>query len=99
MRAYSRSVVGCIAWLLLVAAVAQGQGSANQPRGVLSDPVDVSPDFHDYANTYFVANSLARFDPVSGEGILNWRRHQLVPRLAFDNMKEEIGRAACRERV
>src|SRR5712691_703479 len=33
------------------------------------------------------ADVLSRFDPASGEGSVTWRRHQLVPQLAFDNMK------------
>src|ERR1022692_1994245 len=90
MRSCARSVREFLAILFLMAAMAQCQTSANQPRGVLSDPVDISPDFHDYANTYFVANTLASFDPATGKGVLNWRRHQLVPRLAFDNMKEGL---------
>ena len=89
MQSYVRYVPILLA-VLIFPFVAQCQGSANQPRGVLSDPVDVSPDFHDYANTYFVANTLASFDPATGKGVLNWRRHQLVPRLAFDNMKEGL---------
>src|ERR1022692_2612611 len=90
MRSCARSVREFLAILFLMAAMAQCQTSANQPRGVLSDPVDISPDFHDYANTYFVANTLASFDPATGRGVLNWRRHQLVPRIAFNNMKEGL---------
>src|ERR1017187_6258785 len=90
MRSRVRSLMVFSVTLTLGAAMALAQGSANQPRGVLSDPVDISPDFHDYANTYFVANTLGAFDPATGQGILNWRRHQLVPRIAFDNMKEGL---------
>jgi alpha-D-xyloside xylohydrolase len=61
--------------------------SANQPPGLLSDVVDISPDFHDYTNTFFLADSLASFDPATGAGAISWRRNQLVPRIAFDNME------------
>jgi len=61
--------------------------SANQPPGLLSDVVDISPDFHDYANTFFLADSLASFDPASGSGTISWRRNQLVPRIAFNTME------------
>jgi alpha-D-xyloside xylohydrolase len=61
--------------------------SANQPPGLLSDPVDISSDFHDFSQTYFLADRLAAFDPVKGEGAVVWRRNELVPRIAFDNME------------
>ena len=61
--------------------------SANQPPGLLSDVVDISGDFHDFANTFFLADTLASFDPATGSGAISWRRNQLVPRIAFDNME------------
>jgi alpha-D-xyloside xylohydrolase len=62
-------------------------GSSNQPPGLLSDLVDVSGDFHDYANTFFLADTLAAFDPNTATGTITFRRHQLVPGIAFDNMR------------
>jgi alpha-D-xyloside xylohydrolase len=77
-----------INWLLPLLAVPLLYGaSANQPPGLLSDPVDISGDFHEYSNTYFLADRLAAFDPAKGEGSVLWRRHELVPRIAFDNME------------
>jgi len=61
--------------------------SANAPPPLLSDLVDVSPDFRDYRNAYYLADSLSGFDPATGKGSLTWLRHQLVPRIAFDNME------------
>jgi len=66
------------------AAPAAGQ-SANQPPPLLSDLVDVSPDFRDFRNSYYLADDLGAFDPASGKGSLTWQRHQLYPRTAFDN--------------
>ena len=71
--------------LLLLAAPALWAQSANQPPPLLSDLVDVSPDFRDFRNAYYLADSLSGFDPVSGKGSLTWQRHQLYPRTAFDN--------------
>jgi alpha-D-xyloside xylohydrolase len=68
-------------------AAAQAQGAGNQPPPLLSDLVDVSRDFRDYTSAYYLADALSRFDPATGTGSLTWRRHQLVPALAFDNMK------------
>jgi alpha-D-xyloside xylohydrolase len=61
--------------------------SGNQPPVLLSDLVDISRDFRDYANTYFLADHLAAFDPNTHTGTLVWQRNQLVPRIAFDNME------------
>jgi alpha-D-xyloside xylohydrolase len=71
---------------LLAVPVLYG-ASANQPLGLLSDPVDISGDFHEFSNTYFLADRLAAFDPAKGEGSVLWRRNELVPRIAFDNME------------
>jgi alpha-D-xyloside xylohydrolase len=80
--------MNCISRLLPFLAVPLLYGaSANQPPGLLSDPVDISGDFREYSNTYFLADRLAGFDPVKGEGSVLWRRNELVPRIAFDNME------------
>ena len=47
-------------------------------------PMDVSPDFSDVTNTYFLADSLAAFDPTTGEGTVSWKRYRLSPRQAFN---------------
>ncbi|MGE4586204.1 MAG: TIM-barrel domain-containing protein [Mangrovibacterium sp.] len=53
---------------------------------LLNEPVDISHDFKNFKNTYFVADSLALFDPVSGEGLIKWQRMVYKTRQAFDNM-------------
>ena len=45
---------------------------------------DVSGDFCDLANTYFLADSIANFDLNKGEGMLNWKRYRMSPRQAFN---------------
>ena len=45
---------------------------------------DVSTDFYDLSNTYFLADSLASFDTAKGEGLVNWKRYRLSPRQAFN---------------
>jgi alpha-D-xyloside xylohydrolase len=80
-----RLALGIGAGLFLIPALFAA--SANQPPGLLSDVVDISPDFHDFTNTFFLADKLASFDPATGAGAISWRRNQLVPRIAFDNME------------
>jgi alpha-D-xyloside xylohydrolase len=73
--------------LSLNVASALSASSANQPPTLLNDLVDISRDFHDYTNGYFLADHLASFDPDTASGTLVWRRNQLYPRIAFDNME------------
>lgn len=82
-----KTVSAALAVLLLSARGVQAQGPGNQPPALLSDLVDVSRDFRDYTNAYYVADALSSFDPAAGTGTVTFRRHQLVPVLAFDNMK------------
>ena len=60
--------------------------SGSQPPALLSDLVDISRDFRDYSNGFFLADHLGAFDPAAGSGRLAWQRHQLSPRIAFNNM-------------
>ena len=51
---------------------------------LLSQSKDMSADFNDMSNTYFLADSLSSFDTESGKGKILWKRHQLMPRQAFN---------------
>ena len=45
---------------------------------------DMSTDFYDLSNTYFLADSLVSFDAASGEGLVQWKRYRMSPRQAFN---------------
>ena len=45
---------------------------------------DMSTDFYDLSNTYFLADSLVSFDVAKGEGLVQWKRYRLSPRQAFN---------------
>lgn len=51
---------------------------------LLSQSKDMSQDFLDLSNTYFFADSLVALNVADGEGVLSWRRQQLMPRQAFN---------------
>lgn len=51
---------------------------------LLSQSRDMSQDFLDLSNHYFFADSLGSFDTATGVGELKWKRHQLMPRQAFN---------------
>lgn len=44
------------------------KAQVDRPPGLLSDLVDISADFHQYRNTYFLADKLTGFDPAAGAG-------------------------------
>jgi alpha-D-xyloside xylohydrolase len=85
-----RTMGWALASLLLSAALTQAQGAGNQPPPLLSDLVDVSRDFRDYTNAYYVADALTAFDPATGSGQVKWRRHQMAPKFAFNNMGQGL---------
>ena len=45
---------------------------------------DMSTDFYDLSNTYFLADSLVSFDAQKGEGLVQWKRYRMSPRQAFN---------------
>ena len=51
---------------------------------LLDQSIDVSRDFSDFTNTYFFVDSLTSFDINTGKGTVIWKRHQLMPRQAFN---------------
>ena len=52
---------------------------------LLNEPFDISGDFRDFTNTYFVADSLSGFQPATGAGTMTWKRNTYATRHAFDN--------------
>ena len=56
------------------------------PTRLLNEPVDISGDFRDFSNTYYLADSLSSFDPKTGKGEITYRRYEYVTRMAFNNM-------------
>lgn len=64
---------------------------------LLNEPLDISGDFRDYTNTYFLADSLAAFDPATGQGQLKWRRNEYYPAHAFNNTQAGLRRVRGNE--
>lgn len=60
--------------------------SPGETQALLNEPVDISGDFRNFSNTYYVADSLVFFDPATGKGKIEYKRYEYVTRLAFNNM-------------
>lgn len=77
-------------WLLgalffMAGSPAQAQLKTNAGNlYLLSQPRDMSGDFYDMSNTYFFADKLVSMDTQTGEGLVEWKRQQLMPRQAFN---------------
>jgi alpha-D-xyloside xylohydrolase len=69
---------------VFLAAATVFAGSPQLP--LLNDPVDISGDFRDFSDTYFLADHLTRFDPATASGKITYQRAQYFTRQAFDNM-------------
>ena len=61
-------------------------GSANPALPLLNEPVDVSPDFRDFSDLYYLADKLGDFDPATASGKITYQRAEYFTRQAFDNM-------------
>jgi alpha-D-xyloside xylohydrolase len=64
-----------------VSAIAQLQGF-----NLVNEPVDISKDFYDFQNTYYVAAKLESFDPATASGEIKYERYEYATRMAFNNM-------------
>ena len=74
-----------VAWALCGAMAVNAQIQMNAGVQYLQCmQKDMSTDFYDLSNTYFLADSLASFDAAKGEGLVQWKRYRLSPRQAFN---------------
>ncbi len=82
-------IMSCLIPLALIClsfpSTAQIPPQPGHPQYLMNEAIDISGDFHDFTNTYYLADSLADFDPVSGTGKLVYHRYEFFTRTAFDN--------------
>jgi alpha-D-xyloside xylohydrolase len=74
--------------ILLLLLLLPGQALRSQLQGfnLYNEPVDISADFSDFRNTYYLAGDLGSFDPESGRGTIIYKRNEYSTRMAFNNM-------------
>jgi len=84
--------------LLYILLVISYSGFAQlQNFQVLNEPPDISLDFSDVRNTYYLAEDLKSFDPESGKGAISFLRYNLATRQAFNNMLMKLKPAVANE--
>jgi len=70
----------------LISLQAQVPVSSPDPTTeLLNEPCDISGDFRSFTNAYYLADSVASFDPQTGKGNLVFRRYEYYTRQAFNN--------------
>jgi len=57
--------------------------AANPALPLQNEPVDVSPDFRDFSDLYYLADKLADFDPATASGKITYQRAEYFTRQAF----------------
>ncbi|MDF1550531.1 MAG: glycoside hydrolase family 31 protein, partial [Bacteroidales bacterium] len=71
--------------LILLSFIAPIQAQL-QNMGLLNEPIDISKDFSDFHNTYYLVNQLSDFNAKTGNGTISYQRYEFSTRLAFNNM-------------
>jgi alpha-D-xyloside xylohydrolase len=61
-------------------------GSPGKTQALLNEVIDISGDFRNFSNTYYLADSLSSFDPNTGSGKITYKRYEYSTRQAFDNI-------------
>ena len=89
-------VVGGVILSLLIAGAARAQVPSAQPQ-TLGDPVDAGEDFQKPEQATFAASRVARFDPATGRGALQWDRYVRQAGLNFNKIDRGFSRAPATE--
>ncbi|MFW6370167.1 MAG: TIM-barrel domain-containing protein [Bacteroidota bacterium] len=78
-----KTIAGLLLFLFGVSLTGMAQ---RQGFDIQNEPVDISPDFADFKNTYYLAGDLVTFNPQTGEGKIQYNRYEYATRMAFNNM-------------
>lgn len=86
----------CLLLTLLSAAVHQSTLNAQhaQPFHLLNEAIDISRDFRDFTNTYFLADELVSFDSATAGGMVRYQRAKYATGMAFNNLRAVLTPAA-----
>ena len=82
MKGKQRIVLLCLVCFVTIATTTSAQTENNY---LVNEPVDISPDFRNFSNSYFLADSLVSFNPAEVSGTLKWQQNRFVRRMAFNN--------------
>lgn len=83
--------------MLLSVIVANNSFAQLQGTDVLNEPTDISPDFADFKNTYYVAEELSSFDPKTAKGTIKYNRYEYSTAMAFNNLLSRLSSVNANE--
>ncbi|MGS2739580.1 TIM-barrel domain-containing protein [Sinomicrobium sp. M5D2P17] len=86
-----------LAVFVLIAGWSMPAAAQLQNTGILNEPPDISKDFENYKNTFYVAEELASFDPGTATGTIKYNRYNFATRQAFNNMLSRLEKAKPNE--
>jgi alpha-D-xyloside xylohydrolase len=81
-----KSVLFTVLHFLIFTGLMSQIPPAAPPTRLVNEVVDISGDFRDFSNTYYLADSLGGFDPETGMGTVVYGRYEYSTRQAFNNM-------------
>ena len=81
MKKISICVICAVCFVLTTQAQIQTNAGVQYLMNIQKD---MSTDFSDLSNTYFLADSVASFDAAKATGTVKWNRYRLSPRQAFN---------------
>ena len=93
----SKIIIKIKSFLLVTLFASTASFAQWQINNVLNEPPDISKDFEDYRNTYFLADELASFNPKTGQGTIKYLRYNFATRQAFNNMLTKLALADANE--
>ncbi|MBU3821015.1 alpha-xylosidase [Flavobacteriaceae bacterium XHP0103] len=80
-----KSVIKTPLVLLVFNLCSYGLFAQIQELNLLNEPPDISKDFVDFKNTYYLADELTSFNPETGKGTIKYLRHNFNTNQAFNN--------------
>ena len=82
---------------LFICSAAAKIPAAPPPSPLLNEPMDISGDFQDFSDFYYLADRVAAFDPATHAGQLAYQRSRLTPSHSFNHDIAAIGPAKPNE--
>jgi alpha-D-xyloside xylohydrolase len=97
MRLTEGRQLSAVLCLLIVSLMAVCFEHSIAQAQVLGDPVDVSQDFQKMEPVYFIGNRVTNFNPLTGEGLLEWARYLRSTTLSFNKIDGTLAKGRATE--
>ena len=84
---HSKNLLSTVICLIVITVFCQPAIAQSEHTTFINEPVDISPDFKNFTNAYFLADSLSAFNSTEMSGTIKWQRNRYSRRMAFNNEK------------